>query len=202
MRPGQNPLVILTALEEMAAQLSQQIFPVAPDQALLQFLTILPDSEYEVEKRTYSTGQRLDRDQVLLMFRTRYDNLNVREIRGVNEGMLVTLLLLMLEVPGSLGAVVPREALEIVGVGPEVGVGAGTETEEKKEAKIRMAKKQTSTPATETLTAVREATQGAAVVVRPAAKRCAAPDRCVAFRRKGPFGENMRQRRHRLSLRS
>ena len=35
MRPGQNPLVILTALEEMAAQLSQQIFPMAPDQALL-----------------------------------------------------------------------------------------------------------------------------------------------------------------------
>ena len=75
MRSGQNPLVILTALEEMAAQLSQQNFPMAPDQAILQFLTILPDSEYEVEKRTCSTGQRLDRDQVLLMIRTRYDNL-------------------------------------------------------------------------------------------------------------------------------
>ena len=48
---------------------------MAPDQALLQFLTILPDSEYEVEKRTCSTGQRLDRDRVLLMIRTRYDNL-------------------------------------------------------------------------------------------------------------------------------
>ena len=75
MRPGQNPLVILTALEEMAAQLSQQNFPMAPDQALLQFLTILPDSEFEVEKLTCSTGQRLDRDQVLLMIRTTYDNL-------------------------------------------------------------------------------------------------------------------------------
>ena len=35
MRPGQHPLVILTTLEEMAAQLSQQNFPMAPNQALL-----------------------------------------------------------------------------------------------------------------------------------------------------------------------
>ena len=41
---------------------------------------------------------------------------NVSEIRGMDEGMLVTLLLLMLEVPGRPGAVVPRETLEIVGV--------------------------------------------------------------------------------------
>ena len=86
----------------------------------------------------------------------------------------------MLEVPGSPGGVVPREALEIVGVGAEVGVGAGAETEEKKVEKKRMAKRQTSTPATGTSTAVREATQDAAVVVRPTTKRCDAPDRCVA----------------------
>ncbi|CAM9421615.1 unnamed protein product, partial [Ascophyllum nodosum] len=30
---------------------------------------------YEVEKRTFSAGQRLDRDQVLLKFFTRFDNL-------------------------------------------------------------------------------------------------------------------------------
>ena len=54
------------------------------------------------------------------------------EIRGVDEGMLVTFLLLMLEVPGRPGAVLPREALEIVGVVAEVGVGAGVETEEKR----------------------------------------------------------------------
>ena len=48
---------------------------MAPDQALLQFLTILPDSEYDVERSTCSTGQRLDRDQVLRMIRTRCDNL-------------------------------------------------------------------------------------------------------------------------------
>ena len=83
MRPGQNLLVILTALEEMAAQLFQQNFPMATDEALLQFLTILPDSEYEVKKRTCSTRQRLDRDQVLLMIRTRYGNLQCqRNKRG------------------------------------------------------------------------------------------------------------------------
>ena len=56
--------------------------------------------------------------------------------------MLVAFLLLMLEVPGSTGVVVPREALEIVGVGAEVGVGGGAETEEKKKvAKRRVAKR-------------------------------------------------------------
>ena len=95
--------------------------------------------------------------------------------------MLVTLLLLMLEVPGSPGGVVPREALEIVEVGAEVGVGAGVETEEKKVAKRRMAKRRTSMPATETSTARKEATQGATVVVRLATKRCDAPDKFVAF---------------------
>ena len=95
--------------------------------------------------------------------------------------MLVTLLLLMLEVPGSPRGVVPREALEIVGVGAEVGVGAGSETEEKNVAKRRIAKRRTSMPATETSTARKDATQGAAVAARPATKRCDAPDRCVAF---------------------
>ena len=63
----------------------------------------------------------------------------------------------MLEVPGSPGGVVPREALDVVGVGAEVGVGAGAETEEKKVAKRRMAKR-TSMPATETSMARKEAT--------------------------------------------
>ena len=47
--PGQNSLVFLTALEEMAARLSQQNFPMTPDQALLQYLSILLNSEYKVE---------------------------------------------------------------------------------------------------------------------------------------------------------
>ena len=95
--------------------------------------------------------------------------------------MLVTLLLLMPEVPGRPGAVVPREALEIVRVGAEGGVGGGVETEERKVAKKRMAKRQKSMRATEASTAVKEATQGATVVARSATKRCDAPDRCVAF---------------------
>ena len=49
--------------------------------------------------------------------------------------MLVTLLLLMLEVPGRPGDVVLREALEIVRIGAEMGVGAGVVTEEKRPAK-------------------------------------------------------------------
>ena len=71
---------------------------------------------------------------------------NVSKIREVDEGMLVTLLLLMPEVQGRPWGGVPREALEIVRVGAEVGMGAVVETEEKKVAKRRMIKRQTSMP--------------------------------------------------------
>ena len=134
-----------------------------------------------MEKRTCSTGQRLDRDQVLLMIRTRYDNLQRQrkkagERRNAGHAFLA-------DAGSSVkpgGRSTPRGARNR-GVGAEVGVGAEAETEEKKVAKKRMAKRPKSTPATETSTAVREATQGATVVVRPATKRCDAPDRCVAF---------------------
>ena len=95
--------------------------------------------------------------------------------------MLVTFLLLMVEVPGRPEAVVPRDALKIVGVGAEVGVRAGLKTEEKMIAKKRMAKRPTAMLETETSIAVKKAAQGATVVTRPATKRCDAPDRCVAF---------------------
>ena len=75
MKPGQNPMFILPTLKEMAAQLMQQDFSMTPNQALIQFLSILPDSEYEIEKRTFSNGLHLDREQVLLAIRTRYENL-------------------------------------------------------------------------------------------------------------------------------
>ena len=65
----------LTTLEEMAAQLMQQNFAMVPNQALIQFLSILPDSEYKIEKRTFSNGLHLDREHVLLAIRTRYENL-------------------------------------------------------------------------------------------------------------------------------
>ena len=52
--------------------------------------------------------------------------------------MLVTILLLMLEVSGRPGTVVPREVLEVVGVGAEVGVeaDAGVGMEEKVRTRV------------------------------------------------------------------
>ena len=61
IKPGQNLMFVLFTLEEIAAQLMQQDFSMAPNQALIQSLSILPDSEYEIEKRTFSNGQHLDR---------------------------------------------------------------------------------------------------------------------------------------------
>ena len=82
MKPRQNPLVALTALEEMASQLSQQNFSMAPNQPLIQFLSILPESEYEVEKRTFCNGLQPDREQVLMAIRSRYENLQRQRKKG------------------------------------------------------------------------------------------------------------------------
>ena len=75
MKPGQNPLISLTGLEEMASQLSQQNFSMAPNQSLIQFLSILPESEYEVKERTFCNGLQSDREQVLMTIRSRFENL-------------------------------------------------------------------------------------------------------------------------------
>ena len=75
MKPGQNPLVALTALEEMASQLSQIKFSMAPNQSLIQFLSILLKLKYEVEKMTFCNGLQPDREQVLMVIRSRYENL-------------------------------------------------------------------------------------------------------------------------------
>ena len=82
MKPGQNPLVAHTALEEMASQLSQQNFSMAPNQSLIQFLSILPESEYEVEKRTFCNGLQPDREQVPMAIRSRYENLQRQRKKG------------------------------------------------------------------------------------------------------------------------
>ena len=74
-------MFVLPTLKEMAAQLMQQDFSMTPNQALIQLLSILPDSEYEIEKRTFSNGLHLDREQVLLAIRTRYENLQQRQRR-------------------------------------------------------------------------------------------------------------------------
>ena len=112
---------------------------------------------------------------------------NVSEIRGVDKRMLVTLLL-MLEVPGRPGYVVLLEALEVMGIGAEVGVGADARVEmkEKNMTRTRMAKATTAVMlASETSTELQEATQGATVGARSATKWCNAPDRCSIFGGKG-----------------
>ena len=68
-------MFLFSTLEEMAAELMHQKFAMAPNQALIQFLSILPKSEYEIEKRTFSNELHLDREHVLLAIRTRYENL-------------------------------------------------------------------------------------------------------------------------------
>ena len=152
-----------------------------PDQALFQFLTILPDWEYEVEKRSCSTGQRLDRDQVLLMIRTRYDNIQRQRNKGGGRRDAGHAFIADAGSSGKPGGrSTPRGARSREGRGKGGRGGRGGNGGEKV-AKRRMAKRRMSMPATETSTARKEATQGATVVVRPATKRCDAPDRCVAF---------------------
>lgn len=54
----------------MATQLMRQTFLITPDRALIQSMAILPDDEYG----TFTNGQTLNRDQILLaMIRTRHE---------------------------------------------------------------------------------------------------------------------------------
>ena len=68
-------MCVFTTLEELAARLIQQNIAMAPNRALTLLLFILPDSKYEVEKLTFGNGLHLDREQVWLAIRARYDNL-------------------------------------------------------------------------------------------------------------------------------
>ena len=68
-------MFVVTTLEKMTAQRMKQTFVMAPNQSLTQFLSIPPDSEYEIEKRIFSNRLHLDREQVLLAMPTRYQNL-------------------------------------------------------------------------------------------------------------------------------
>ena len=58
----------------MTSQLSQQNVSMAPNQPLIQFLSIPPQSEYEVKNKTFCIGLHPDRDQVLLAIRYRSEN--------------------------------------------------------------------------------------------------------------------------------
>ena len=66
----------------MASQLSQQNFSVGPSQSLIQFLSILPEFEYEVVKRTFCNGLQPDREQVLIAIRSRFENLQRQRKKG------------------------------------------------------------------------------------------------------------------------
>ena len=95
----------------------------------------------------------------------------VSKVRGVDEGTLAKIVLLMLEVLGiSVGNVIPREVLKVVGVGGNVNVGAhvGEGMEDKRIARENIYKSPTATPATEKLTVLKEATRRATVVARSA----------------------------------
>ena len=85
MKPGQNPMFVLSTLEEKSAQLN----------TISRWHLIKPlfGFEYEIEKRTFSSRLHLDREQVLLAIRIRYENLQrQRRERVGREGMPVTLL--------------------------------------------------------------------------------------------------------------
>ena len=66
----------------MASQLSQQDFSMATNQSLIQFLSILPESKYEVRKRPFCNGLQLDREQALMAVRSRFENMQRQRQKG------------------------------------------------------------------------------------------------------------------------
>ena len=52
---------------------------------MIQFLPFLPESEYEVKKRTFCNGRYLNRDQILLAIRSQYNNLQLQQREGGRE---------------------------------------------------------------------------------------------------------------------
>ena len=104
---------------------------------------------------------------------------NASEIRGVDEGMLDTLLLLMLEDPRRPGTVISRKAVEVVEIGGKMGAvaDAGEEMKDKMMAREKMAKPPTAMLATETSAALQKSTRSVIIVATSTTKRCDAPDR-------------------------
>ena len=82
MGPRQNPFVALTALEEMAFQLSQQKLSMAPNQPLIQFLSFPSESENEMENATFYNGLQPDHGYILLATRSRFENLQRQRNKG------------------------------------------------------------------------------------------------------------------------
>ena len=82
VKPRQNPFVALTALEETTAQLSQQNCFMDQNQSLIQILSILPESEYQVENITFCNGLQPDREQILMTVLSRFENLQRQRKKG------------------------------------------------------------------------------------------------------------------------
>ena len=126
MKPGQNPLVVLTALEEMASQLSQQFFSMAPNQSVIQFLSILPEPECEIEKRIFCNGLQPGREQVFMAIYSRFENLQRR--RKKSEGRKDAGHAFVADAGGRLGGnIIPRPAPEAGERDERVVVGEGVE---------------------------------------------------------------------------
>lgn len=114
MKSGQNHLVAFTAVEEMASQLWQQNVFKAPNQSLIQFLSILPESEYENEKRTFCNGFQSNREQVLMAIRFRFENLQCQRARRVEEGRTPVMLSSWPTLEeGLAGNIFPRQAPDV-----------------------------------------------------------------------------------------
>ena len=127
-----------------------------------------------MEKRTCSTGKRLDRDQVLLMIRTSTVISNVSKTRGSGQRGAGHAFIADAGSSGKTGnRGTPRCARSRGGRG-RGGRGGRYKGRWRRKSPTAML-------AMETSTELKEATQGVTVVARSATKRCDAPDRCVAF---------------------
>ena len=108
----------------MKSQLSKLSFSKAPDQPLIQLFFILPQSEYEVEKRTFCNGLQLDRKDTLLAVRPLFKNLQRLRKRGGGGRTTGVLPWPTLE-GGPAENVIPRQAPTVVGRDEEVMIGEG-----------------------------------------------------------------------------
>ena len=112
MKSEQIPLVALTALEKMTSQLLQQNISMAPNQSLIQFLSILPESEYEVEKELSATdlSRTENRSSWRFVPDSRTCNVSAKRLEGGRTpGMLSGPTL----EGGLAGNIIPRPAPEV-----------------------------------------------------------------------------------------
>ena len=136
MKSGHSPLVALTALEEMASQLPQQNISMASNQSLIQFLSVLPEYEYEVEKELSATdfSRTEGRSSWRFVLDSRACNVSARRVEG---GRTPSMLSWPTQEGGLAGNIIPRPAPEVEERDErvEVGEGVGTTRMERKNSK-------------------------------------------------------------------